>query len=101
MYQSKRVELSYGLFVWTSGTTEIGRLALKYNELTKKGKPSYNIATRSASRPGRAVLRLLSHAGVKLATLSADPVDAHNKWLKDVSCTLTLFAVSPTCIPPL
>jgi hypothetical protein len=23
-------------------------------------------------------------AGVKLATLSADPVDSHNRWLKDV-----------------
>lgn len=39
-------------------TTEIGRLALKYGELTKKG--------------------------VKLATLSADPVESHKKWLDDV-----------------
>lgn len=39
-------------------TTEIGRLALKYEKLTSMG--------------------------VKLATLSVDPVDSHNKWLKDV-----------------
>ncbi|KAA6427155.1 MAG: glutathione peroxidase, partial [Trebouxia sp. A1-2] len=39
-------------------TTEIGRLALKYKDLQKKG--------------------------VKLATLSADPVESHNKWLEDV-----------------
>ncbi|CAL5219368.1 g1188 [Coccomyxa viridis] len=39
-------------------TTEIGRLALKYKELTSKG--------------------------VKIATLSADPVDSHSKWLNDV-----------------
>lgn len=39
-------------------TTEIGRLALKYDALEKKG--------------------------VKLATLSCDKVDDHNKWLHDV-----------------
>lgn len=39
-------------------TTEIGRLALKYKDLQKKG--------------------------VKLATLSADPVESHTKWLEDV-----------------
>ncbi len=39
-------------------TTEIGRLALKYKELESKG--------------------------VKLATLSCDPVTSHQKWLDDV-----------------
>ena len=39
-------------------TTEIGRLALKYKELSAKG--------------------------VKLATLSCDPVTDHQKWLDDV-----------------
>ena len=39
-------------------TTEIGRLALKYKELSSKG--------------------------VKLATLSCDPVESHQKWLDDV-----------------
>ncbi|EIE23512.1 glutathione peroxidase [Coccomyxa subellipsoidea C-169] len=39
-------------------TTEIGRLALKYDELKSKG--------------------------VKLATLSCDPVESHTKWLDDV-----------------
>ena len=39
-------------------TTEIGRLALKYKELESKG--------------------------VKLATLSCDPVTSHQKWLEDV-----------------
>ena len=39
-------------------TTEIGRLALKYKELSSKG--------------------------VKLATLSCDPVTDHQKWLDDV-----------------
>ncbi len=39
-------------------TTEIGRLALKYKELESKG--------------------------VKLATLSCDPVSSHQKWLDDV-----------------
>lgn len=39
-------------------TTEIGRLALKYKELESKG--------------------------VKLATLSCDPVESHEKWLQDV-----------------
>jgi len=39
-------------------TTEIGRLALKYKDLESKG--------------------------VKLATLSCDPVTSHQKWLEDV-----------------
>ena len=39
-------------------TTEIGRLALKYKDLESKG--------------------------VKLATLSCDPVTSHQKWLDDV-----------------
>jgi len=39
-------------------TTEIGRLALKYKDLQSKG--------------------------VKLATLSCDPVTSHTKWLEDV-----------------
>ena len=39
-------------------TTEIGRLALKYDQLEEMG--------------------------VKVATLSVDPVKSHNDWLKDV-----------------
>ena len=39
-------------------TTEIGRLALKYDELTEMG--------------------------CKIATLSVDPVKSHEDWLRDV-----------------
>ena len=46
------------LFLQPVCTTEIGRLALKYKDLESKG--------------------------VKLATLSCDPVTSHQKWLEDV-----------------
>ena len=80
-------------------TTEIGRLALKYDWLqahnTKVGRcklhpglkapPVSNFDSENDSSAFNLNLCLwsLRHCS-KVATLSIDPVDSHNTWLKDV-----------------